>query len=75
MSPLTQGRGLKPQRGSETTMGEGVAPHTGAWIETAGVSVNFKVKEVAPHTGAWIETLLMMMAKIMNRRPSHRGVD
>ena len=33
-----------------------VAPHTGAWIETAAW-ISFAIKAlVAPHTGAWIET-------------------
>ena len=33
-----------------------VAPHTGAWIETA-LQVLFQGDlSVAPHTGAWIET-------------------
>ncbi len=33
-----------------------VAPHTGAWIETAHKNNNIDNKVVAPHTGAWIET-------------------
>ena len=33
-----------------------VAPHTGAWIETATILVAKAKKKVAPHTGAWIET-------------------
>ena len=35
-----------------------VAPHTGAWIETAPPAHSASQAPVAPHTGAWIETLL-----------------
>ena len=35
-----------------------VAPHTGAWIETAHARTYSKYDYVAPHTGAWIETLI-----------------
>jgi len=34
----------------------GVAPFTGAWIETEGRPHIRPVEEVAPFTGAWIET-------------------
>ena len=34
-----------------------VAPHVGAWIETAIHAKNLKTAEVAPHVGAWIETV------------------
>ena len=34
MSPLTQGRGLKLDRGQRLGKTITVAPHTGAWIET-----------------------------------------
>ena len=33
-----------------------VAPHVGAWIETAGCPNVTGAVEVAPHVGAWIET-------------------
>ena len=33
-----------------------VAPHTGAWIETALNRLLTLAARVAPHTGAWIET-------------------
>ena len=34
-----------------------VAPHVGAWIETAGITpVRSATIGVAPHVGAWIET-------------------
>ena len=34
-----------------------VAPHAGAWIETAVSPAFVKTAVVAPHAGAWIETL------------------
>ena len=34
----------------------GVAPHTGAWIETHVIIAVAMAAIVAPHTGAWIET-------------------
>ena len=34
----------------------GVAPHAGAWIETASYFGNDVSQPVAPHAGAWIET-------------------
>ena len=37
-------------------LGELVAPHTGAWIETPELSGAHGHCTVAPHTGAWIET-------------------
>ena len=33
-----------------------VAPHAGAWIETALPVKEKAIKMVAPHAGAWIET-------------------
>ena len=33
-----------------------VAPHVGAWIETAHPLYKKGPKNVAPHVGAWIET-------------------
>jgi len=33
-----------------------VAPHAGAWIETAEVIAWDDIGRVAPHAGAWIET-------------------
>ena len=35
----------------------GVAPHAGAWIETALDVCNGYRSIVAPHAGAWIETI------------------
>ena len=34
-----------------------VAPHAGAWIETAHCIVKWRESPVAPHAGAWIETI------------------
>ena len=36
-SPLTQGRGLKHSTAAPSTLDVSVAPHAGAWIETAYV--------------------------------------
>ena len=33
-SPLTEGRGLKPDHTHDLTLEDYVAPHGGAWIET-----------------------------------------
>ena len=33
-----------------------VAPHVGAWIETASIAKLLRALGVAPHVGAWIET-------------------
>ena len=33
-----------------------VAPHAGAWIETAISTLFAVMSAVAPHAGAWIET-------------------
>ena len=33
-----------------------VAPHVGAWIETALFGIDDLLQCVAPHVGAWIET-------------------
>ena len=35
-----------------------VAPHVGAWIETAEATGREVAKKVAPHVGAWIETYI-----------------
>ena len=36
-----------------------VAPHAGAWIETATKTPPTRRATVAPHAGAWIETLTL----------------
>ena len=50
-------RGLKHQTNKRFVMEQNVAPHVGAWIETANAAmVGAKAQQVAPHVGAWIET-------------------
>ena len=59
-SPPARGRGLKPFAAKRATMPGGVAPRTGAWIETAGSARQCAWLQVAPRTGAWIETHLRL---------------
>ena len=49
-------RGLKHQHGELVFGLAEVAPHVGAWIETATLDSNCLPWLVAPHVGAWIET-------------------
>jgi len=49
-------RGLKQVQGKNELGNEGVAPFTGAWIETYPRLSATMIKNVAPFTGAWIET-------------------
>ena len=51
-----QGRGLKPRCGGHVAAEPTVAPHAGAWIETALLFPSNPGVRVAPHAGAWIET-------------------
>ena len=55
LSHPTRVRGLKPH-GEKVLFTTLVAPHTGAWIETATCGGELLALLVAPHTGAWIET-------------------
>ncbi len=48
-SPLTQGRGLKRVSDKDAVIGVAVAPHTGAWIETARVGAE-SVCDTSPLT-------------------------
>ena len=50
-----------------------VAPHAGAWIETALIQGGFPVKYVAPHAGAWIETVLHFEGAFAPRVAPHAG--
>ena len=76
MSPLTQGRGLKPLQASEEFEKRNVAPHAGAWIETGFLRHTESSKRVAPHAGAWIETSIPAYEAVDARsRPLRRGVD
>ena len=53
-----------------------VAPHAGAWIETAFLSYCPSDEQVAPHAGAWIETRRIGRGRTgRGSRPSRRGVD
>ncbi len=49
-------RGLKPAGVGVTVTDIGVAPFTGAWIETRLGTDSAVRRPVAPFTGAWIET-------------------
>ena len=52
----TRARGLKPHVSVYQAGRLGVAPHAGAWIETAVIGQDLIQAVVAPHAGAWIET-------------------
>ena len=56
LSHLTQVRGLKLERLTNTFQSFEVAPHAGAWIETFLRELQLLGGYVAPHAGAWIET-------------------
>ena len=49
-------RGLKHRLALHPTMGRGVAPYVGAWIETISPCKPTAAVSVAPYVGAWIET-------------------
>ncbi len=49
-------RGLKHSSINKFSQTSPVAPHAGAWIETAGILIARSPDAVAPHAGAWIET-------------------
>ena len=49
-------RGLKPVIANGKGYVVEVAPHVGAWIETALARAASALVCVAPHVGAWIET-------------------
>ncbi len=54
----------------------GVAPRTGAWIETNYLIPTVNISGVAPRTGAWLETSALFKGQsIKRRRPPHGGVD
>ena len=53
-----------------------VAPHTGAWIETAPPAHSASQAPVAPHTGAWIETVSVSGTVLWSgSRAPHGRVD
>ena len=51
-------RGLKLVLLLRLLVVKNVAPHVGAWIETAYIWEGGNPPVVAPHVGAWIETSL-----------------
>ena len=51
----TRARGLKFTCQDKYVAVDGVAPHTGAWIEIRRRTCRSMSRCVAPHTGAWIE--------------------
>ncbi len=55
MSPPSRGRGLKHLHGRNQKCWQGVAPFTGAWIETLRSCQALFDAVVAPFTGAWYE--------------------
>src|SRR5690606_3992439 len=57
LSLPTRGRGLKLKDELDYLATVNVAPHAGAWIETAAYGCQTGLRLVAPHAGAWIETL------------------
>ena len=66
MSHPTRVRGLKLD-GKKVNGKKKVAPHTGAWIETAVNIIKTALTRVAPHTGAWIETVSIRSWAISTR--------
>ena len=55
------------------TVGEKVAPHTGAWIETMPIIALQASIIVAPHTGAWIETKYDVATSVVTAVAPHTG--
>ncbi len=68
-----RGRGLKLCNIPLWTMPCRVAPHAGAWIETAPVNYRVCLTPVAPHAGAWIETLPLARTIATLTSPLMRG--
>ena len=50
-----------------------VAPHAGAWIETAPRGHTAHARAVAPHAGAWIETPVAASPPVMSQGRTSRG--
>ena len=67
---------MKLLTGPEKIFVTQVAPHAGAWIETADPPKNITSMMVAPHAGAWIETFRSGDCLRTGRsRPPRGGVD
>jgi len=75
MSRPARARGLKQMLhvGLEIS---GVAPRTGAWIETSPCAFFTPASVVAPRTGAWIETRTLNIIAVLDPgRAPHGRVD
>ena len=73
-SPLTQGRGSKHFTLDLPPKRQVVAPHAGAWIETAEAQKPSPDKlNVAPHAGAWIETWQTTQGRRHSASPLTQG--
>ncbi len=74
-SPPTRGRGLKQPENACRCIRGLVAPHAGAWVETALISARQPGALVAPHAGAWVETARKCMPLYQGAgRPPRGGV-
>ena len=68
-----RGRGLKRLGRGELTGLFLVAPHAGAWIETANTRPYHLLFYVAPHAGAWIETIYVPQPSVHLFVAPHAG--
>ena len=66
-------RGLKHLQVCNVNVCRQVAPHAGAWIETALLGMTLCAAKVAPHAGAWIETLNQRLHTIPLDVAPHAG--
>ena len=66
-------RGLKQNSAGAWQPAVGVAPHAGAWIETAYRAALSSASLVAPHAGAWIETNLELARERQDDRRAPCG--
>ena len=73
LSPLMQGRGLKPARSGLLLWAYGVAPYAGAWIETRHYPNRLVPLLVAPYAGAWIETPVYYRIRLFGTSPLMQG--
>ena len=69
----TRVRGLKPMIAALAGLAPLVAPHAGAWIETAGCCRPAPAPAVAPHASAWIETTIQPLARSLPQCRTPRG--
>ena len=73
MSRPTRARELKPDCVGDGFIGDYVAPHAGARIETARTGGDAATSSVAPHAGARIETLKSLVVRLDEIRRAPRG--